>query len=1069
MIEAVTQLRNELRLLQRHPMIWSAVIATFAFGAAAAFGVPIDPEEPATEAVLWFNVLFPIYILPFLAGALAPVFYLREIDHNLTEIIGSYQVEPRKWLIARVGSFVIVMLAACILSQIAFVTFLWPDFPGEGSAMLASAVGAILVLQLPNIVLWATILAWVASRRPASSLLYLSAAMLWLVYNGVASLSGSPMISSGPALFEPLRELMLVVDPYASIGLLATANDTCLLDSCEVNLAVNRSIWLVFSAVLLLGIRSVPTRLAPSHKPAAAGAAKAAKREALAGHLAFHLRFVVRDKAFPLLVIGWLLLLLPEVAGGMNWVEPLSMVEADSRDALNRIAWLTMIGAGTLLMLYFADRVCRLYSNTNMQELYAATPHGPLRMIATQLVSVWLLALGFVVLAGGGVLVVQSVLQSPIQLGEFGVQLSITFSRLALFAGLFVVLHGLIRARYLANLAGLLVIALSLSSLLPAIGLSHPLWRPLGSPIFAPDHYWGFGGSLAGHWYFSAFWALVGAALSSLAVAAYHRNLAHRQTSVSALVRHPGASAFVASLAIAGFVGYSIDRPLRAEGALDSYETKYAWRAAYERNYSSWAKLAQPDIEMIDLRADLHPSRHRANLNAKLTLINRSDEEIARVLVGRNQFDFGSTRLRMDAPSTARHDEAARQTVFTLDEPLEPGERIHLQVDLTVQQSELRRPGAPLILRPEFTSLPVHALIPIIGFDQTVMLRDVDNRETFSLPALDPVTPSRIDKNSLRSIANDRVMIDTLVTTEGGHWAVGQGALVGRWEEGGRDVFQYRTSQPIRAMTALFSVPWEPQVWNQGTTAIQVFAPETVSADDPNVIGMQDTLSFLGQEIAPYRGSTLSLLAVPEIGFTGYALPQIVQLSHRFSFRAKPVSGAGFDQRYRRSVHETSHQWFGHAIGHGAPDDRAFLVESLAKYIELVMIERRFGKRSMEALVAYELDRYRNASSSLETPIAPLVDATESYDQYSRATIAFACLRQRMGDEPILRVLRDLFAQSEVDGRAIVSMDFVDGLIAAQPRHTDAIQTLLLGTEPLARSLDMSDCATLDTEGRSSL
>src|SRR3546814_15085676 len=118
-------------------------------------------------------------------------------------------------------------------------------------------------------------------------------------------------------------------------------------------------------------------------------------------------------------------------------------------------------------------------------------------------------------------------------------------------------------------------------------------------------------------------------------------------------------------------------------------------------------------------------------------------------------------------------------------------------------------------------------------------------------------------------------------------------------------------------------------------------APGLIAADDPNLLGMRDTLIWLDREVAPYPGKTLRLIAAPGIGSTGFAVPQAMLISHRGGFRADPAPDAGFDQAYRRAVHEPAHQWFGHLIGHGIPEERAFLVESLAKYAELVLVERR--------------------------------------------------------------------------------------------------------------------------------
>ena len=771
--------------------------------------------------------------------------------------------------------------------------------------------------------------------------------------------------------------------------------------------------------------------------------------------LGLHLRYLARDKVFPLLLLGWIVLLLPEVIGGSDWVEPLSRVEPDSRDALNRVAWDVLIGGGTLLMLYFADRASRLYSSTKMHELYAATPHRPAGLVIVQLGTVLIAALFFLALAGLGVLIGQMAIGSPINLSEYGLQLGIVFSQLVLFGVLFVAFHGLIRQRFVANLAGFLTIILAVSPLLPLIGLIHPLWQPVSTPITPPDHVWGFGGGLAGHWQFSAYWGAIALAILLVAVARHHRSLPSVSKRWAKAIRHPAMVLATGALVAAGWQGAAIAEKLDAEGAVQSDENRYAWRAAYERDYASWEGVAQPDVEKIDARVDFMPSEQRATIRAQLTLLNRTKEPIERVLVGRNQIAV-PTRLALSGGRVEKRDERAQQTVFVLERPLLPGRRVTLEVDMEMAQSNLSRASFPFVLRPEFSSIPAYTMLPFVGFRKDVMLRDPENRENQGLPPLEIVPPSRLDADAAGRIEADRVMIEAIVTTEAGHHAIAQGQLVRSWNEGDRTAYHFRTAQPIRSLPAFYSVPWAPQQIAEGNIDLDVYAPAKVAPDNPNVLGMRDALALLDREVAPYRGKRLSLIVTPQIGPTGFALPHMMQVSHKVAIRALPREDAGFSQLYRRAAHETAHQWFGHTIGHGVPEDRAFLIESLAKYVELVVIEERFGTEAMRALVDYERERYREAVRNLSAEVEPLIDATENFDQYSRASIVFACLRQKVGDAPILAAARRLVREK---GRASTSGDFIVALIEeSDPVHRPAIEQLLVGTSPVIDLLDDYGC-----------
>ena len=232
----------------------------------------------------------------------------------------------------------------------------------------------------------------------------------------------------------------------------------------------------------------------------------------------------------------------------------------------------------------------------------------------------------------------------------------------------------------------------------------------------------------------------------------------------------------------------------------------------------------------------------------------------------------------------------------------------------------------------------------------------------------------------------------------------------------------------MRNLPALIAVPWQQQSSTAAGVPLQIYSPEFNTATDLTMQAMRDTVQWFSQQIGAYPGDALRLVIMPDIGPTGYALPQLVLINHRVGVRAKPSEDAPFSQVYRRAAHETAHQWFGHGIGNGVPGDGAFLVESLAKYAELVLLEQRFGRAAMQGLVDYEQQRYARAQAGSLAAASSLIDADESYDQYSRATLVFAKLRAELGD--FIAALRQLWQQHRYPATPASSMDFVRALRA---------------------------------------
>ena len=59
----------------------------------------------------------------------------------------------------------------------------------------------------------------------------------------------------------------------------------------------------------------------------------------------------------------------------------------------------------------------------------------------------------------------------------------------------------------------------------------------------------------------------------------------------------------------------------------------------------------------------------------------------------------------------------------------------------------------------------------------------------------------------------------------------------------------------------------------------------------------------------------------------------------------------------------------------------------------------------------------------MAVPVAPLIDAEENEDKYSRATLTFACLRQHVGDARILVAIRQVTEKSKRTTRPARSLE----------------------------------------------
>ncbi len=1037
--------RSEWLVVRRHPLVWAAIAGAIAFLAMAAANEAPRNQRELFEAVLRLNLFVPAFVLPVVAGALAPIVFLREVEHGLGELFAAYPQVPRAWLAVRLAVFSALLFATCTALQLVIAGTLALDYPGHLAALAWRSAELAVWVQLPACLIWSSLLAWLSCARGKSGLVYFAAAFGWAAYLGLATLTGSPLIAGSLVAWQPLRTAMLLADPYAITALVNPPPLAGLPLSRDVAMLLGRLGWLALCLALLRGIDQVPA-LNPAHDGATPRSmrwsALPAAREGQPGLLMLSLRWVLRDKFALLAIAGWALLVFPEVFSGMRYAEPLAVLSPDSRDALNRVMWDLLPALGALVLLYAADRVSRMAGSARLAELVAATPYASWRLVAVQLACLWLVAAALLALTLLIVAAAQLTAWSPVALREYLEQGAQALPGLLLAATLFAALHAVLRSRLAANLAGLVLFVLGHSSLMIAMGLDHPLWKPLNLPLDAPDRVLGLGNNWNVLGGYGPLWVALCAGGLLLAVRLHHRGTPWRQATPVRALLHPLVP--VAALLLAGgaWQGARIHQRLAADHALTSADERARRRADYELRYAEWEGRPQPQVAAVRTRVDFAADGRSVELRADLALVNRTAAPIARILVGRNQTEVAGD-IAIDGTSAEARDPHTGQIVFRLDQPMRPGDKQLLHFAARIRQSGLSDAAGLMILRPEFATIPAFQILPVIGFQRELTLRDPARRGRLGLPPLNLAAPSQMGA-ATGLLADRQATFETVLSVPSGQSAIAPGDLVRQWRSAGRDHFLFRTDRPIRNLPLFAVVPWPVQRWPAGSLTTEIYAPDPVGKDSANLLAMRDTLVWLDRDVAPYPGTTLRLIAAPETGPSGYAFPQGMLISDRRGFRARPAGDAGFDQAYRRAVHETAHQWFGHLLGYGLPQERAFLIESLAKYAELVMIERRYGTPAMQALVDWEADRLAHARLVPAEVTVPLIDAEDTEDMYSRATLAFACLRQRLGDKAIVGALHDLAETTRQSGHPARSLDFVLALKRRGGKEYAAIVDMLL-------------------------
>ncbi|MDP5187221.1 MAG: hypothetical protein NWQ30_08560 [Alishewanella sp.] len=1049
---------NECRYVVRQPMVWLAFVLVPLVAYVFAEGIS-GIDTLADKRLQILQMTLSMMVLPLICGALAPIVFLRDHTHSMSELILVTPQSPARRLFYRFTVMGVICASIMLLGFIIIWFTLSLEY-GFQTSLLALNLWGFALMALPACAFFTALTCYTAQRFMSTVVIYATFCTLWLMYLVLASLTGAPMLAGSSISSVWLFDTMRMLDPFGNTPLIAmynnNASNTALNLYGDLHFYLNRlSYCLLTVGLFVLSLRLKPQRTSTKplnsknkqqtklnrHYQVITATPKAAWQLWQLARMA--LLFMLKQRVNQLILLGWTFMMFNEVLSGIHYAEPLSVINPTSLDALNRISDDVLPLLGSVLIALWVWQLNWHNRQTGMAELISATPVRSGILLASNIITLSGLILLLMLLSAVGSMTAELIGHSDIRLEQYPLQLGKVALSLWLLGALFSVFHSICRSPLIAGAWCAGILLMKYSPLSGKLGLTHTLWNIAASPLQPADAFWGLEQSQSVYWPFMTFWIVLTIALLWLAGQWSHRstghfNHKHRRLSFSSAVL----------LLIALLTGIHLHNNIIDERPLMSSDLRQQWRAEYELHYVAWAETAQPTISHIDANVEIFPQAGNAVFVLNYTLENRTTVAINKLLVGHDAAT-PIEELVLSAAYTSHYDKRLGQYILTLENPLAPGSMVQMRSRLTFSQPQHWPAVTPQFVKPSFSYLRGFPLLPTVGFQRQYTLRDEPLRQRYGLAPLNLAKPSTLFAQPDASHASyDWLTLHSVVSTDATQTPLAQGQRVKQWQQNGRSYAEYHTVAPIRHAAAWYSTGNTVLTEQHDNVTLSVYSPEINAAARLNMLAMKDTLSWMALHVTPYRGSRLNLLATPSMGPTGYALPQMIMIDYQLGFLATPAKNAGFDQRYRRAVHETAHQWFGHDLGNGVLEDSAFMVESLAKYIELVLIEQRYGTHAMQALVAYERQRFQLAIIGSSVKTLALVDATETHDLYSRATLVFAILRQQLGDDVLSHALRLLWQKHAYPNTPATSMDFVRTLKSlVDPQQQLLVDELLLGTD----------------------
>jgi ABC-2 type transport system permease protein len=1033
----------ELRYQLRSPAFWVtfAVFFLLAFGAAASDQLTIGGKGGNVLVNAPFVIAQTTLILSlfglFVAAAFVANAVVRDDETRFGSIIHSSQLPVSDYLIGRfVGAWLtgMLVLASVPIGNAVGAAMPWLDPETVGLFNAGWYLYAWLALCGPTLLIMSAALYAVAIFTRSLPMTYVSVMVLLVGY----------LVTLG-LLRDPRHDaLVTLIDPFgiAALSILtkywtATERNT-MMPALEGPLLYNRLIWIGVTAVVLalamrlyrVGGRSKkPARKETAvtrntlsdivaSKPIPSPAPPSSRRS-----LSILVALIRHDMVAAFRHPGFLVLLL---VGCVNSFSSLWFAGEDYGTGtlpVTRVMIETLRGTFTiiplLIAIYYAGELVWSSRDRRMHDIIDATPAPDWSFALPKMLAITLVLFVTLSVSAIGAIVIQSLkgytnfeLQNYLLWYVLPTSVDVT-----LMAILAVFVQTLVPAKPMGWLVMMLfIIAQSTAS---SLGFEHPLYlysastpEPLsdmnGQGVFAADAAW-----------FRAYWSACALLLAVLSSTLWRRGTVNPlRTRLAQLPRRlkgpAGAIAAVAVVSMASLGGWI----LYNTNVLNEYRTadeERDLRADFEKTVSPFEKLPQPRIVDVTLNVDLYPTQLRAEIRGRYVIENRTNAPLPEVHVSLPR-EIDVKKLAVQGATLSREWKDFGYRIFRFTEPLAPGARATLDFDLLRERRGFRHRSIDTRLVGNGTFLDNFEIAPTLGPTPDGYLQDRNERRKRGLPP--ESRPPRLEDDSARAFNmlrrdSDWVTADITLSTEADQLAIAPGYRVSEVVREGRRIVRYRTDAPIQNFFSIQSARYTVarDRWKDVDLAVYYHAPH-----DKNVRtmlnAMKASLDVFSRDFSPFQFKQLRILEFPAYAQFAQSFANTVPYSEAIGFIQGRKTSDDIDMVTYITAHEVGHQWWAHQLIPSYQQGATLLVESMAQYSALRVMEQIYGPEQIRKFLKYELDRYlrRRGSERLEElPLARVEN--QGYIHYQKGGLAMYLLKEEVGVEAVDRTLRRLLSE----------------------------------------------------------
>ncbi len=499
-------------------------------------------------------------------------------------------------------------------------------------------------------------------------------------------------------------------------------------------------------------------------------------------------------------------------------------------------------------------------------------------------------------------------------------------------------------------------------------------------------------------------------------------------------------------------------------------------KADYEKKYAQYKNAPQPRMVRVNLQVDIFPKDRKAFLKGHYILKNKTDQQIDQIIINLSDRHITQVNRLEFVPSAAltHHGREYGFRIFELQKPLDPGSEIRLEFDLVAQaegftennpKSQLARKGTCVLLTSESPDY-----FPLVGYIQDLELEKERDREKFGLPKQPKSSPLEMANKSICEFRFDLAEYEAVISTSAPQKVVSNGNLIRQWTDSDRNYFHYKSEGPMATELVFASSEYGVARDEYEGIKIEVYYDRGYPDNVQRMIkGVKRSFDYCTKNFCPFPHRFVRIAQIPNyVHFGARSQPTLFTWREDAGFISNLEDTGEIDMVFGVCTHEMAHQWWAYIVKPAAAEGAEMLTETMAQYVEVMCLEREYGKNISRKLLKKEMNRYlsrRKKDVSGERPLMrSYVD--QYYLNYPKSTAVMYALQDYIGEDRVNGALREIV--EEYGHREDVfptSLDVVNAFKAVTPDSLQYIITDLFETITLwENKAESATCEQMEDE-----